>query len=682
MGLLGMALLCAAFLPQRAAADDNDPASRVARLSYLKGPVSFNPAGTEDWASADLNRPMTTGDKLWTDRDGRAELQVGSAALRLSGGTGFSFLNLTDHIAQIRLTEGTLNVRLKRLDENETIEVDAPNLAFSLMRPGDYRIEVNEAGDSTVIVVRSGEGEVTGGGEAFTVHAEQRVTFSGADQLSSTVETAGDYDDFDDWCRDRDRRENGEQSTRYVSRDVIGYEDLDENGDWQPAPDYGYVWVPRTVVVGWAPYRYGHWVWIWPWGWTWVDDASWGFAPFHYGRWIFWRARWCWVPGPVVVRPVYAPALVAWVGGPRWSVSVSVGGGVAWFPLGPREVYLPPYAVSRTYVTNVNVTNTSVNNVYVNNVYNSYTVNHVTNIRYVNQSVPGGVTATSQQTFTSAHAVHTNLLRVNEKEIAAAQVSNSVAVAPQQRSVLGAGQSNVTHPPASRMNRGVVARTAPPPQPVPFSTQQKVIQANDGRPLSQEQVQQLHKTDSGQTVRSNIRVAPPATRHVPVEMVSRPKNAPPSTPERAPVTSGPPGQPQQNGPAPQTQRAPQPYRDDRPPSSQRPITQTPPVTPADRAGNHATGAATSGPPAQPNPTRPVGPPARPSDLDRRTRDQVKLEDERQKLEQKHAQEQENLRVRQEQQHQKLEQKTQRQQEKAPKSEDKSKPKGSSSDRKN
>src|SRR5713101_3929086 len=290
VGLLGMALLGAAFLPPRAAADDNDPPSRVARLSHLKGQVSFNPAGTEDWASADLNRPLTTGDKLWTDRDGRAELQAGSAALRLSGETGFSFLNLTDHIVQIRLTAGTLKVRLKRLDEDETFEVDAPNLAFSLMRPGEYRIDVHEAGDATVITVRSGEGEVTGGGEAFTVHAEQRVTFSGAEQLSSTVETAGDYDDFDDWCLDLDRRGNSSKSPHYVSRDVIGYEDLDENGDWQPAPDYGYVWVPRTVVVGWAPYRYGHWVWIWPWGWTWVDEAPWGFAPFHYGRWIFWRA--------------------------------------------------------------------------------------------------------------------------------------------------------------------------------------------------------------------------------------------------------------------------------------------------------------------------------------------------------------------------------------------------------
>ncbi len=69
------------------------------------------------------------------------------------------------------------------------------------------------------------------------------------------------------------------------------------------------------VPAGWAPYRNGHWAWIDPWGWTWVDDAPWGFAPFHYGRWTVVDDRWGWVPGPVRQRAVYAPALVAFIGG-------------------------------------------------------------------------------------------------------------------------------------------------------------------------------------------------------------------------------------------------------------------------------------------------------------------------------------------------------------------------------
>ena len=114
-------------------------------------------------------------------------------------------------------------------------------------------------------------------------------------------------------------------SARYVAPDVIGYADLDAHGTWSNVPTYGSVWVPRDVGRDWAPYRYGHWAWVDPWGWTWVDDASWGFAPFHYGRWAFVQSRWCWVPGPRHERAIYAPALVAFVGGSNFGVSVASG---------------------------------------------------------------------------------------------------------------------------------------------------------------------------------------------------------------------------------------------------------------------------------------------------------------------------------------------------------------------
>jgi hypothetical protein len=191
-------------------------------------------------------------------------------------------------------------------------------------------------------------------------------------------------------------------------------------------------------VVGWAPYRYGHWAYIAPWGWTWVDDAPWGFAPFHYGRWVVAGGAWGWVPCPppvvavAYVRPVYAPALVAWVGGPHFAVGVGVGGGfaagvnVGWFPLGPREVYVPSYPVSRTYVNNVNISNTTVNQTVVNNYYNTTVVNKnvtVNNVKYVNQGVPGAVTATSGQNFSSAQPVARNMVAVNQREVASAPVA-------------------------------------------------------------------------------------------------------------------------------------------------------------------------------------------------------------------------------------------------------------------
>ncbi len=277
VSVLSMALVVALFslfAPLRAAADNDDPPGRVARLGYARGSVSFQPAGTDEWVNAIVNRPVTTGDKLWADRDSRAELHIGSASIRIAGNTGFSFLNLTDNVTQIQLTAGTLRVRVKRLDQNETFEVDTPNLAFSVLRPGVYRINVNEDGNTTVIKVRGGEGEVTGGGSAYTVHAHEASTFTGTDELNADVESyVNDNDDFDSWCADRDRHEDLSVSARYVSPDVIGYQDLDDYGGWRPVPEYGTVWFPHTTIAGWAPYRYGHWAYVYPWGYTWIDDA-------------------------------------------------------------------------------------------------------------------------------------------------------------------------------------------------------------------------------------------------------------------------------------------------------------------------------------------------------------------------------------------------------------------------
>ena len=158
---------------------------------------------------------------------------------------------------------------------------------------------------------------------------------SGAsDELVAQFGTLGGPDEFDSWSLERDRRDAARgvfaRPPQYVSPEVTGYQDLDDNGSWSSEPEYGYVWTPRRVAADWSPYRYGRWVWVAPWGWTWIDDAPWGYAPFHYGRWAHVRNRWCWVPGPRHVRAVYAPALVGWVGSPgvgvrfRW-VAVSAG---------------------------------------------------------------------------------------------------------------------------------------------------------------------------------------------------------------------------------------------------------------------------------------------------------------------------------------------------------------------
>jgi uncharacterized protein DUF6600/FecR-like protein len=456
-----------------------DPPSRVARLGYMTGAVSWSPAGENDWVLATMNRPLITGDRLWVDARARAELQVGSAVIRMSGSTSVTLLNLEDRVAQVQLSQGTLNIRVRRLGPNEVIEIATPNLAYSIRRPGRYRIEVDAAGDATTVVVREGQAEVYGERAAYRVNAGQTYRFFGTDLRDYEYVDAPRADEFDRWSSERDRR--GSVSARYVSPDVIGYEDLDEYGSWRLAQGYGNVWVPTRVASGWAPYRDGHWAWVDPWGWTWVDDAPWGFAVSHYGRWANISGTWSWVPGPVRSRAVYAPALVVFIGGSNFQIAISSGnvGGIAWFPLGPRDVYRPSYPVSRRYFNDINTSNTTIN---TTNITNQYNITNVRNITYVNQQVPGAIVAVPSTAFVQSQPVARAAVRLSREAVANAPVTTVAAVAPVQASVRGAAASG-SKPPAETQQRPVVAKVPPPPAPVPFAAKQSALAANPGKPL-------------------------------------------------------------------------------------------------------------------------------------------------------------------------------------------------------
>jgi hypothetical protein len=507
-----------------------DPPSRAARLSYINGTVSFQPGGVDDWVPAEANRPLTTGDRLWTEEGSRAELNLGSAAFRLNSRTNFTFLNLDDKAAQVQLSLGTLNVRLRRLAEDETIEIDTPQTAFTLLRPGDYRIEVNETGDATIATVRGGDADATAGGQSFPIHAREQVRITGTEGAEPVFDRrpAPPADPFDNFCQDRDRREDLSTSGKYVSRDMPGYADLDANGTWRTDPQYGPVWAPSAVPVGWSPYHYGHWAWIAPWGWTWVDDAPWGYAPFHYGRWAFVAGGWVWIPGPigpVGVRPVYAPAMVAFVGGPGFGVAIGGGVAVGWFPLGPREVFVPAYGVSTVYMTRVNMTNTVVTEVAIRN--------GGVGVVYANRTVPGAVVAVRGEALVGGRPVAAVAVRVPPGAIERAEVMHAAPIAPERAAVLGgrAPLAGPHLPPVAVVNRPVVARMAPPPAPVPFARQQEALRANPGKPLDAGATRSLQ---GGQAAaRANVRVNAAPARTNAVEPAPVRQNVAPA------ATSGP-----------------------------------------------------------------------------------------------------------------------------------------------
>jgi hypothetical protein len=433
-----------------------DPPSRVARLSYIDGSVSFQPGGQGDWGAATRNRPVTIGDKIWSDNNSRAELQAGQASIHISSMTALSFLNLDDQTTQMRLAEGTINFRVREMRQGDVYEVDTPNLAFTVTQAGAFRVEVNENGDGTRVTAIRGEGQVVANGQTYTIHAGERGEFNGTDNVSYFVGSAPAPDDFDRWSNDRDRRDDDSVSAKYVSREVPGYSDLDDNGTWNEEPDYGPVWYPNTVSVGWAPYSYGYWNYIGPWGWTWVDYSPWGFAPYHYGRWSYIGSRWGWCPGPYYARPIYGPAFVGFLGGGFGvGVGFGFGGGVGWFPLGPRECYRPWYRTSGSYYRNVNIHNTFIRNTNVFNNRGNFNYAYARNAR--------AVTVASRNNFVGGHAINRGAYHLTDAGLRGAQVTNRANFSPTRQSYMGAAanRGNIARPSAAVQNRYVVARTTP-----------------------------------------------------------------------------------------------------------------------------------------------------------------------------------------------------------------------------
>jgi hypothetical protein len=514
--VVSVLFLLTGLLTQLALADPGDPPARVARLSLVQGKVSFQPSGESQWAEATVNHPITTGDRVFVDQASRAELEVGSLTVRLAQGTDLTLANLNDQLMQLGVGQGTIRVTIYDLPPNNTVEIDTPNGALILQRPGAYRVDTAPDGNSTQVIVNTGLLQVTGGGADQAVESGHAVQLTGADQVHvAPVAMPAALDDFDQWCQARDARVQNSPSARYVPRDEPGVADLDPNGVWSEVPNVGPVWYPSAVPPGWVPYSNGQWVFIEPWGWTWVGAEPWGYAPYHYGRWAHIGVRWGWVPGPIVLHPVYAPALVAFVGGPGFAVGVGAGGFglTAWFPLGPREPFLPWYHYGPGYFRGVNVTVVNITN--------------LNNYRYMNRTA--GVTAVRGEDFRAGAAVAGRIVRVSPEQLARAQVIPHPEVTPAREALFGArtvaappvhpaaglgrtgqvarGPLEATRTPmpaagpggASRYGGGppstpfphMVTRNAPAAGNAPYSAREPAYSSHPGRPLEPQQMSNL-----------------------------------------------------------------------------------------------------------------------------------------------------------------------------------------------
>ncbi len=554
------------------AQQEGDPPAEVARVSVLLGNVSMEPASVDQFSAATVNDALTTGDRLYTDVGANAELETGQLAIRLGQQTDLTVTAMTDALEQFGLAQGSVHLRSFAPAPGTAVELDTPNVAVTAVQPGDVRVDVDPDGGSTIVTVFSGQAQVDGNGFQQMVQAGQRVQLEGSNPISAQAMDAAGPDGLDRFSNDRDAAyQSGMQGAdAYVNPATIGAEDLNGNGDWETDPDVGAVWYPSGEAVGWVPYSCGSWTWIAPWGWTWVGCEPWGFAPFHYGRWEHRGNRWGWIPGPPVVRPIYSPAMVAFVGG---------AGVTAWFPLGLHDTYVPWYHASPLYLNRVNVSNQFSRNAgEVRAIYNQPTLAGAYASggaqRYANRQL--ATVAVTQDSFAAGRRVNDPGSRVGAEAVANAAVVPHPLVTPQRtmvvRTAARAVPARVARPtlasrtdekppsefgavsgerargavnpatenPAAQVrpqapatvqgglqqSRPLFHQAIPPPPRPSFEQQQKAIETNDpGRPLGPQQMENL---------RQNRPAGPPQQPEAPHPPPAPRPSPPPPAPRSAP----------------------------------------------------------------------------------------------------------------------------------------------------
>lgn len=329
--------------PEESSAESRTPP----RLSFVDGQASFWRPGAPEWAAAQINTPIAPGDELSTGSPGNFEIQIGARAfVRAWANTALGLVNQEPDFIQIKVTAGYASLDLRALDPGRVVEVDTPGAAFTIEHPGYYRVEV--VGDRTEFITRRGGRATvtTANGQAAAIAPSEEIVIEGTDVPRIATYVAPPLDDWDRWNYARTDYHLDSVSTRHASPAMYGVSDLDRHGRWRVVPDYGSIWVPTTVPAGWAPYSTGSWTWDPYYGWTWVDTMPWGWAPFHYGRWVHVDGYWGWTPGPVVARPVYAPALVAFFGAGGGAVRVG-SPVVGWVALGWGEPVIPWWGAPR-----------------------------------------------------------------------------------------------------------------------------------------------------------------------------------------------------------------------------------------------------------------------------------------------------------------------------------------------
>ena len=547
--LAGAAAALLVLAPNLLSAQDEIP--NAARLGFVSGNVSIEPADVDSWGQAYPNLPLGPGDRIVTDGSGLAEIQIGQTYVRIGSNADVTYVSDSEEAIVFGIAGGGIHIHTFGLWPGQSIQINSPSGNNTITNPGEYRAEVIQDQGVTIFTAFQAPATVNWvdgrGAVSRPIQAGWSIELWGSNPAGSHWLQPNGPDDLDNWSLQRDRQMANSASARYVSPYIPGGYELDAAGDWQPGTPYGAVWFPRNVPGGWVPYRYGHWVNHAPWGWMWVEDESWGYAPFHYGRWVAINGRWGWIPGPPTERPVFAPALVAFAGGVQFGgVGVSV-----WFPLGPGEPYRPPYPCPPHYIDRVNISNiTETNVVHVQKTYvNIVNVTNVTNITYVNRTT--AVTAINHNDFASGRSVSQASVKVEPRQLEHV----TVLAAPEPKPTAASFVARpAVHAPAVKAERPAlinakgelsIAKAGAKPMPPPV----KPVAPPKPLPGRTEVAEPAKGAAPGKPVPQPV-AAPAKTPPAAPKPDNKPENRPDNKPENRPENKPAPPAPKPASPAP------------------------------------------------------------------------------------------------------------------------------------
>jgi hypothetical protein len=163
---------------------------------------------------------------------------------------------------------------------------------------------------------------------------------------------------------------------------------------------------------------------------------------------------------------VWAPALVGWHGTP--GVRDPSPGSVSWFPLGPRDIYVPTHRATPRYVRAVNVSNASIDN--HGRITNAWR-GRLREPPHANRAAPGAMSSLPADAFSRNRVQPGRVMRVYPTGESTPQLTSQPAAARDNawREAFNARRAEIAPQPHARSEIGQRAvdprRSIPRPPP-------------------------------------------------------------------------------------------------------------------------------------------------------------------------------------------------------------------------